>query len=642
VTAIGRRALLAASAAVAATPLGAATPSSLVDSPALAADVQAGRLPPLARRLPRDPLVHDPGGEFEPGRHGGELRLIMGRSQDVRMMVVYGYARLVGYNARFELEPDLLAGVDVVEDRVFTLRLRDGHRWSDGAPFTSADFRYWWEDVVGNRQITPSGPPQRLLVEGEPPRVEFPDALTVRFAWSRPNPYFLPALAGPSPLYVFRPAHYLKQFHQKYADRAKLEERVKADRLRGWAQLHNRMDNQYRNDNPDLPTLEPWVLQTRPPSERFTFVRNPYFHRVDRNGRQLPYADRVAMSIADVKLIPLKVNAGEADLQARGLAFNNYTFLRQASKRGEFDVRLWDTARGAQLALYPNLNVEDPVWRRLVRDVRFRRALSLAVNRREINQVVYFGLAVEGHNTVLPASALYDPQLREARFDLRLANRLLDEIGLTARDGRRVRRLPDGRPAEITVETAGEDTEQTDVLQLIHDSWLDAGIKLYIKPSQREYLRNRVFAGKTLMTIWSGIENGLIASGTSPEEFVPVSQQHLQWPRWGQYAETGGKSGEPIDEPAAAELMTLGAAWRDAGNEAERARIWRRILAIHAEQVFTIGLVANVRQPVVVSTALRNVPQVGVYNWEPGSFFGVYRPDAFWFDAQRRSAAAPG
>ncbi|MBM3522488.1 MAG: ABC transporter substrate-binding protein, partial [Alphaproteobacteria bacterium] len=372
----------------------AALAQRYLDSPVLAEDVAAGKVPPIERRLPSPPLVHAPTGSgLAPGQHGGELRVIMGRAQDVRMMVVYGYARLVGYNTKFDIEPDILEAVDVVEDRIFTLRLRAGHRWSDGQPFTSADFRYWWEDVANNRQIAPSGPPQLLLADGKPPKVEFPDQRTVRFTWTTPNPYFLPALAGPAPLYIYRPAHYLKQFHQKYADKAKLEELVKALRVRSWAQLHNRMDNMYRNDNPDLPSLEPWVLQTKPPSERFIFVRNPYFHRVDANGRQLPYADRVTMAVADAKLIPLKVNAGEADLQARGLAFNNYTFLRQASKRGEFDVRLWNTAKGAQLALYPNLNAEDPTWRALNRDVRFRRALSLAINRREINQVAYFGLA---------------------------------------------------------------------------------------------------------------------------------------------------------------------------------------------------------------------------------------------------------
>ena len=186
-------------AALALASAGPASAQGFTDSPSLAAEVAAGRLPAVAERLPRAPLVHAPGGDFEPGRHGGELRLIMGRSQDVRMMAVYGYARLVGYDTRFQLQPDILEAVENEDDRVFTLRLRPGHRWSDGHPFTSADFRYWWEDVVGNRQIAPSGPPQTLLADGQPPRVTFPDAHTVRFAWDRPNPYFLPALAAPSP-----------------------------------------------------------------------------------------------------------------------------------------------------------------------------------------------------------------------------------------------------------------------------------------------------------------------------------------------------------------------------------------------------------------------------------------------------------
>ena len=141
------------------------------------------------------------------------------------------------------------------------------------------------------------------------------------------------------------------------------------------------------------------------------------------------------------------------------------------------------------------------------------------------------------------------------------------------------------------------------------------------------------------MTIWSGVENGLAGPSTDPEEFVPVSQQHLQWPKWGQHAETAGRSGEAVDDPAARELLLLEQAWRRSTSELERLRIWQRILEIHAEQVFTIGLVANVRQPVVVSRKLRNVPEIGVYNWDPGAFFGIYRPDSFWFGEPRTAAA---
>ncbi len=168
------------------------------------------------------------------------------------------------------------------------------------------------------------------------------------------------------------PAHYLKQFHEKYADAKKLAELVKKYKQRNWAALHNKLDNAYRNDNPDLPSLEPWVLHTAAAAERFVFERNPYFHRVDAAGRQLPYIDRVLMSIADSKIIPAKTGAGESDLQARYLRFDNYTFLKDAEKRNNYHGRCCGRpATGSQFALYPNLNVTDPVWR----DAVPRRAL---------------------------------------------------------------------------------------------------------------------------------------------------------------------------------------------------------------------------------------------------------------------------
>jgi peptide/nickel transport system substrate-binding protein len=608
--------------------------AALIEPPPLEAEVRAGRLPPVAERMPENPMRHGAGrADVTPGRHGGELRMLLGRPQDIRMLSVYGYARLVMLTPDYRLIPDILEDVQAEDESVFTLKLRRGHRWSDGHQLTSEDFRYWWEDVANNRALAPAGLPAALLVDGRPPQVFFPDALTVRYAWAGRNPYFLMALCGPAPIYIFRPAHYLRQFHQRYADRAQLQEIVRQRGARNWGQLHNRLDNMNRNDNPDLPTLEPWIPRTRPPSDRFVFERNPYFHRVDQEGRQLPYIDRVVANIADGRLIPAKTGAGESHLQARNIAFSNYTFLRQAARRNALDVRLWRTAKGAHLALYPNLNARDEQWKRLNRDVRFRRALSFAINRREINQVVYFGLASEGQNTVLPDTPLYRQENHNAyaRFDPVEANRLLDTLGLTERDARGVRKLPDGRPMELIVETAGEDTEQTDVLELIHDSWMGAGIKLFSRPLQREVFRNRLFAGQTVMAIWGGLENGRPTPMMSPEELAPVRQDQVQWPRWGQHAETKGSSGEPIDDPEAQRLFDLNRQWRQAGNEAARAEVWRAMLAIHAEQLFTIGIVAGVRQPVVVSNRLRNVPAEGIYNWDPGAFFGVYRPDLFWF-----------
>ncbi len=587
-----------------------------LETPFFEKAVASGALPPVSARIPSAPSL----AELETiGRPGGELRMLMSSPKDTRMMVVYGYARLVRYTPALALVPDMLEAVDVSEGRSFTLHLRPGHKWSDGQPFTAEDFRYWFEDMANNPDLSQMGLPTALLPNGEAPHFEVLNETTVRYSWSRPNPLFLPALAGADPLYIFRPAHYLKKVHAKYADKEAL-----------------------KTHNPDLPTLEPWVLKTRPPADRLVFERNPYYYRIDGAGHQLPYLDQFVLSIADSKIIAAKTGAGESDLQARYLRFDDYTFLKAGEEENNYKVRLWRTGRGSQFALYPNLNVNDPVWRSLFRDVRFRRALSLAVNRHEINQAIYFGLAIEGQNTILPQSPLYQPEYRDAwsKFDIKEADRLLDLIGLTQRDSEGTRLLPDGRPLEIIVENSGESTDKADVLELIRDSWRRVGVKLFSKPSQLTLFRRRVFSGDALMSIDWGIENGLATAEMSPWEFAPTTQQQLEWPKWGQYMETGGKAGEPPDLPKASKLRELYSAWPDATTHADQARIWQDMLKIWCDEVYTIGLVAGVLQPVVVSDKLRNVPDEANYNWDPGAHFGIYKPDGFWLDTQKAPASS--
>jgi len=141
------------------------------------------------------------------------------------------------------------------------------------------------------------------------------------------------------------------------------------------------------------------------------------------------------------------------------------------------------------------------------------------------------------------------------------------------------------------------------------------------------------------MSVWGGMENGIASADTSPEELAPTSQQQLQWPKFGQYFETGGKSGEAPDFPEAIELMKLNAAWRAASSREERTKIWHRMLQIHSEQQFSIGVVNGVAQPVVVRNTIHNIPEKGIYNWDPGAFFGIYRPDTFWLSDAAKGAA---
>ncbi len=622
----------------------AAFEQNLRETPMLEPMVQAGQLPPVEQRIPQHPLRVNftaAGAKYglSAGRHGGELRTLITSPADVRHMVVFGYARLAGRERNLALAPDILEKIDVEDGRIFTLHLRPGHKWSDGYPFTSEDFRYFWEDVANNPELSPSGPGTELLAGGALPEVEILDALTVRYRWPQPNHTFLAQQAQARPLFIYRPAHYLKQFHIRYAQTWKLAQQVADAKVRNWAALHNRKDSLYDFDNAALPSLQPWVNKTDPPSARYIFERNPYFHRVDENGRQLPYIDRVVMNLADGRLIPAKSNAGESDLQARGLGFSDVAVLRQGEARNAYVTRLWPAATGAHLALYPNLNYVRPAWRALLRDVRFRRALSLGIDRHMINRSMYFGLAAEGNNTVLPASPLFKPEYRAqwANFDLAAANALLDEIGLTKRDGDGTRLTAEGEPLEIIVETAGESSEQSDILQLIDADWRRIGLRLFIKPSQREIMRNRAYSGLAMMTAWSGLDAGIPALDMSPFELAPMAQDQLQWPRWGQFFQTAGKVGEAPDIPEARQLLLLAQSWPRADAQG-RIDIWRQMLAIHADQQFTIGIIAEVRQPVVVSSTLRNVPEEAYYGWNPGAHFGLYRPDQFWFDD---ASAAP-
>ena len=569
----------------------------------------------------------------EIGRPGGELRSRIGRARDGRLLYVYGYARLVGYDLDLKLVPDILADYQVEEGRIFTFRLRRGHRWSDGAPFTTEDLRFFWDDVALDPKLSMTGPPVQMLVDGEPPKVEVLDELTIRYSWAKPNPMFLPAIAAASPLDIYRPAHYLRQFMPRYAEPATLERLVKETRSRDWVQLFLRKDRLSESDNPAMPTLQPWLQTTSPPAERFIAVRNPFYHRVDAQGQQLPYLDRMILQVVDPKLIPIKTGAGEIDLQARHLFFNNYTFLTQAEPRSSLQIRLWPEGRGAHLALYPNLNAKDPVWRGLFRDRRFREALSLGLDRESLSQYLYFGLAHPANNSIIPASPLYREEFgrRCIAHDPALANRTLDELGLKP-DRKGVRQLPDGRPMELIVETAGEDSEQVDMLDLIRDQWAAIGIKISSKPSEREVLRNRIFSGDALMTIFYGIDNGTPTALMPPAAFAPTSQfDQPQWPRWGQYYETKGGAGEPPSLPEAKRLLELFEQWQTTYEPRRQAEIWGEMLDLYTSQCFTLGLIQEVRQPLAARTRLQNLPEEAIFNWEPQGQIGIYRPDTFFY-----------
>jgi peptide/nickel transport system substrate-binding protein len=637
-----RRTLLAAGLAAAALAgaagaARAAQDPALQELPGLVPAVAKGELPPVGRRLPDHPLVVDLAAEGRtPGRPGGVLHLLIGEGGDARVIQPFGYARLVGYDLTYRIVPDILERLDVEDERIFTLHLRPGHRWSDGRPFTSEDCRYYWEDVIADRDLTPAGPPPAMLVQGKAPRVEILDPLTVRYSWPTPNQAFLPALAGADPLVLCAPAHYLKQFHLRYADPVKLADRVAESKLANWVELHHQRDTSLWLTNPDMPTLQPWVIVAQPADKGIELHRNPYYHRVDAQGHQLPYIDAIHLDAVPRQEIPPRTARSESDLQASGLSLDDLPLLEEAAGKGGPELRLWPSGRGSQYALYPNLNTRDKGLLALLRDVRFRRALSLAIDRNAINKAVYGGRALPRGNTVLPDSPLFNPdeQIAWSELDPARASELLTAVGLKLDPEQNVRRLPDGRRLSLLVAMSAIDPLETAILQQIQESWRKVGIELLIGAPTPESFRDRLYKGEAPISIAPGFSGGLATPAMNPRELVPSSVTQNQWPRWGRWVESGHAEGDPIDVPEAAELLKLYGAWRQAASEADQKAAWRRILQINADQVFTIGLVGEVPQPVAVDRRLRNVPDRDFYNWEPGAYFGIYRPDTFWFDSR--------
>ncbi len=625
--------LLAAAIGLLSLPAGA---QDFKEPPFFANLLKDKKLPPLAERIPKSPIVVDAAGQY-----GGDMITLVPRPRDIRYISTFAYTRLVGYDRDLKLQPDILEKLENEDDRVFTFTLRAGHRWSDGSPFTAEDFRYYWEDVAQNADLSPAGPPEFMMVDGKPPRFEVLDERTVRYSWDKPNPRFLPQLAGPIDPGIYRAAAYLKQFHAKYADKAALEEKAKQQKLKSWAALHNRMDDMKEQTNPALPTLMAWRIMNAAPANRFVFERNPYYHRIDSHGQQLPYVDRMLMDVSASGLFAAKANAGEVDLLFRGLSMSDIPVLKEGEKAKGYRTLLWPYARGTELALYPNLNAVDPVWRQLNRDIRFRRALSLGIDRKTLNNALLFGLGTEGNNTIVSESPLFSPELRttNAGYDPAEASRLLDEIGLTQRNGAGIRLLPDGRELEIIVETDGESSLVVDGLTLIGEFWREIGVRLFVKPQDRTVLRNRSYAGLTVMVAAPGLDNAIPTAIMPPTELAPMRQDNYAWPKWGQYVETKGKNGEAVDIPEAKRLLDLYATWMNTGNRTVQKDVWHEMLRNHAENQWSIGTISGALQPIVMRNGLQGLPAKALYSWEPTAMIGIYRLDeVFWNKAAGKEA----
>ncbi|WP_226781583.1 ABC transporter substrate-binding protein [Oceaniglobus trochenteri] len=611
------------------------------EAPALAEAVKAGKLPPVAERLPAKPEVITPVEQI--GTYGGTIRRGLRGSSDhnniLRFLSPQGLTR---WNPDFtEVVPNLAESWEVSDDASeYTFHLREGTKWSDGAPFTADDVLFFVNDLLTNADFYGSAPPARFVIEGQPMTAEKIDDYTVKLSFVAPYGQFLQELATPlAQEPVLWAKHYCSQFHPTY--NSDVQSMVDAEGAADWADLFRRkcgdLEIPARWGNPDRPTLDPWVATDEAytgDATRVVFERNPYFWQVDTEGNQLPYVDKVRWSVEqDAESLVLQVLAGEIDMQARHLdASKNIPVYYENQERGGYDILERLNSDANAMGFYLNLNEKDPELNKVFNSKDFRIALSLGINRDEIIDLVYLGQGEPFQIGARPGHALYNEQLGRqfTEYDPDRANELLDGLGLTERDAEGYRLLPDGKRLSFQVDVIPTlQVEWVDAMELVNEQWKALGIETTTNTVERTLYYERGDSNDFEMQVWNA--PGGLDPTLSPRNVMAVHPQGsrfaLQWAKW--YL-SGGKDGmEPSDSMK--RRYDLFAEFKSEADLQKQLEIFEKIHqeAADAFEVFGVALPAN--KVGIKSRKLKNVPMSFPAAWmypDPGPTL----PQQYYFE----------
>lgn len=572
------------------------------EAPDLATKVAAGELPPVEERLPVEPKVVQPVETI--GQYGGTLRRAWtGPSDRWNIRHLIGESFITTTVDAVPI-PNVAKGYEIRDDyRAFVFYMREGMRWSDGHPVTAEDAEFWWDIKTDPELYHPHS--DWMLQNGEAGKLAIIDEYTFQISFPEPHRNFLLGAAGDGRARMLAPKHYLKQFHRDYVPAEELQKLIEENEYDSWYSL---FDNKYQwpEKNPERPTIAPWYPISSPTDPQYIFVRNPYYWKIDTEGNQLPYIDRVTFEfVQDREMVALRAVTGQLDFQGRHIG--DIAMLMENRETGGYQVRIWPgVGQGAALAMHFNQNAKDPVKRALLTDVRFRQALSAAINREEINEVLYYGLAVPRQASFSSGSPFYDEDWSNAyvEYNPTLANALLDEMGLKrGSDGYRYN--PDGSPVSIFVEDAdgGAVTE----LEMIAAYWKAIGVQMNINTPERSLYEERTTAGEFEIAVW-GYDRAL-RPDVQPRWWLASSTSGgYHWgPLWNRWYATNGERGEEPPE----EIKRLGEILKQIQTENDFDRIkelMAEVTAFHREKLFCIGTVGETPSWYVVDNKMRNVP----------------------------------
>jgi peptide/nickel transport system substrate-binding protein len=379
----------------------APVPTEFKEAPMLAELVAKGELPPVEERLSKDPLVVLPIESI--GQYGGTWYRGWRGIKDFHCYGRINYEPMLRWprDPREGVQPGLAKDWKWSDGgQTLTLYLREGLKWSDGAPFTVDDIIFWWEDIENDTDIT-TAPHTEWVVAGEPMELEKVDDTTIKLKFAGPNGLAetvgLAFHGNQWPLGFerfgfFAPRHYLEQFHPKYNADATYD-------------LFEEMAWEY---NPERPAMTPWrVTEWEAGADHMVASRNPYYWKVDPEGNQLPYIDEVYFYLVeDCSAVESLALAGKIDMQARCMSLSTYPVFLENAAAGDYEAFLWTTASASGLTFFPNQSYSDPAYRELLQDLKFRQALSLAIDRDTLNDIVWLGQATPRTISVVRDSAL--------------------------------------------------------------------------------------------------------------------------------------------------------------------------------------------------------------------------------------------
>lgn len=581
------------------------------EAPMLRTLVAAGELPPVEERLPEEPLVLKPFKEI--GKYGGTLHLgmVSASTYDPAQQNTREYMLMM--DRKFEkVIPNIAKGWKFSNNgKTFTLYLRKGMKWSDGAPFTADDIIFWWEDVVLNDDLTPVKPGD-WMPGGKLMQVKKIDDYTVEFDFIKPYWAVIYNFASVCfrghQDYCFLPKHALKKYHVKYNKKA--DELAKEAGHEYWWQLFNSKKYFFSTQQwPDIPVVGAWRTQKVLP-DGVIWERNPYYFKIDTAGNQLPYIDKIRGTFfGDSETHLMKMVTGQIDFEAWGTAITDYPVLMENAKKGGYRVWLGKDLWGGAAVYFFNQNyTEDPVIADLLRNVKFRQALSLAMDREEIKEVVGLGHGEPRQATVHPACSFYEEEWAKsyAEYDPDKANRLLDEMGLEKRDEDGYRLRPDGKRLTITMNLASDVPYWPDTSELVKEYWENVGVKTVLNVIDRNYLLTLIGANKSQVHVWCldlTSETGFIITQAL---YIKSSFTGLSWaPEWTSWWNSEGKEGqEPPEEIK--HIWSLCDTLPFLPKE-ERDKAAKEILSFEAKNLFLVGTVGMMGKPCIANVNLGNV-----------------------------------